>query len=236
MRGPATISTPTRCSRLTPRPGRSRDITSTTTTARGIGTRRTRRSFWTSNATVAPSRRWCTPHATATSGSSSAVPPASGFVDAVPYVHQNVFTAIDPRTGRPSYDPNRIPGTGRRAVFCPSHHGAKNWPPAAFNPITRLLYIPANENLWRFRTNSGVIGVPTSFAVDGRQYIAVQSGWGARAQRLQDHIDQARRNPNRCPPRRGDLGVCAEAVGQPPAAALVRGGHRQCRMTNSDGS
>ena len=50
----------------------------------------------------------------------------------------------------------------------------------------------SGEELWRFRTNSGVIGIPTSFAVDGRQYIAVQAGWGARAQRLQDHIDQAR--------------------------------------------
>ena len=204
-----------------------------------------------------------------------------GFVDAVPYVHQNVFTAIDPRTGRPSYDPERIPGTGRSAVFCPSHQGAKNWHPAAFNPTTGLLYIPVNENLctsmtgyevehtpgkkyvgarlevrvrdgaghvgelqawdldagkrvwrrkfeshnmgsvlttagglvfmggtndrffrafdaesgeelWRIRTNSGVIGIPTSFAVDGRQYIAVQSGWGARAQQLQDHIDRFR--------------------------------------------
>ena len=192
MRGPATISTPTRCSRLTPRPGRSRDITSTTTTARGIGTRRTRRSSWTSNATVAPSRRWCTPARNGYLWFLERSAAGVGFVDAVPYVHQNVFTTIHPLTGRPSYDPERIPGTGRHAVFCPSHHGAKNWPPAAFNPITRLLYIPANENLWRFRTNSGVIGVPTSFAVDGRQYIAVQSGWGARAQRLQDHIDQAR--------------------------------------------
>ena len=204
-----------------------------------------------------------------------------GFVDAEPYVHQNVFTAIDPRTGRPSYDPERVPGTGKRAVFCPSHQGGKNWQPAAFNPITRLLYIPANENLctsmegskvkytpgrqfvgaklevlirdgaghigelqawnldtgeqawsrefeshnmgpvlttagglvftggtndryfrafdaesgeelWRMRTNSGVIGIPTAFAVAGRQYIAVQSGWGARAQQVQDRIDQFR--------------------------------------------
>ena len=204
-----------------------------------------------------------------------------GFVDARPFVHQDVFTAIDPRTGRPSYDPKRVPGTGRRAVFCPSHHGAKNWPPAAFNPITRLLYVPANENLctamegrevehvkgrpyrgarlemrlrdaarhigelqawnpdtgervwsaefeslvlgsvlttagglvfmggtgdrhfrafnaatgeeiWSMRTNSGVVGVPSAFGVAGRQYIAVQSGWGARAQQVQKHIDRLR--------------------------------------------
>ena len=48
------------------------------------------------------------------------------------------------------------------------------------------------EELWRIRTNFGVIGVPMSFAVDGRQYITVQSGWGARAQRLQHHIDRFR--------------------------------------------
>src|SRR5206468_3972276 len=32
--------------------------------------------------------------------------------------------------------------------------------------------------LWEFTTNSGVTGVPSSFAVDGKQYVAVQSGWG----------------------------------------------------------
>ena len=50
----------------------------------------------------------------------------------------------------------------------------------------------SGEELWRIRTNSGVVGVPTSYAVDGRQYIAVQSGWGARAQKVQKHIDRAR--------------------------------------------
>ena len=50
----------------------------------------------------------------------------------------------------------------------------------------------SGEELWRMRTNSGVIGIPTAFAVDGRQYIAVQSGWGARAQQVQDRIDQFR--------------------------------------------
>ena len=204
-----------------------------------------------------------------------------GFVDAHRYVYQNVFTAIDRQTGRPSYDPEHTPGTGRPAVFCPSLSGGKNWPPAAFNPNTRLLYIPANENLctsmegreveytpgrafmgarselrlrdgadhigelqawnldtgeqvwsrefasqnwgpvlttggglvfmggtndrffrafdastgdqlWEIRTNSGVIGVPSSYAVDGRQYIAVQSGWGVDAQRMQTGLDRFR--------------------------------------------
>ena len=54
--------------------------------------------------------------------------------------------SIDPVTGRPEYDPkrrHRVPAP--RAVFCPSWSGGKNWPPAAYNPDTKLLYIPANE-------------------------------------------------------------------------------------------
>ena len=204
-----------------------------------------------------------------------------GFVDGDPYVHQNAFTSLDPQTGRPAYDPEHTPGTGKRALFCPSLSGGKNWPAAAYNPKTRLLYIPANENLctfmegreveyapgrsftgarselvitdgadhigelqawnldtgeqvwsqefesqnwgpvlttggglvflggtndryfrafdaatgelrWQTRTNSGVIGVPTSYAVDGTQYIAVQSGWGVDAQRMQGGLDRFR--------------------------------------------
>src|SRR5215217_3708643 len=42
--------------------------------------------------------------------------------------------------------------------------------------------------LWQVRTNSGVTGVPTSFEVGGVQYIAVQSGWGVDAQRIQDKL------------------------------------------------
>jgi alcohol dehydrogenase (cytochrome c) len=40
-----------------------------------------------------------------------------------------------------------------------------------------------------FRTNSGVTGVPSTYAVDGVQYIAVQSGWGVDAQRMQGRLD-----------------------------------------------
>jgi alcohol dehydrogenase (cytochrome c) len=43
----------------------------------------------------------------------------------------------------------------------PGLWGGKDWPPAAFNPKTGLVYIPANENLcstlvgWRSRTRPG---------------------------------------------------------------------------------
>ena len=203
------------------------------------------------------------------------------FVDAQPYVRQTVFTSIDPQTGRPTYDMDRKPGTGKEADFCPSLWGGKDWPPAAFSPDTGLLYIPANDNLcgimigeevvyrpgsayvgadsdmtvwpgadhigelqawdmntgrqvwsheleshnwgpvlatggglvfmggtsdrefrafdartgeqlWQQRTNSGVIGVPTSYAVDGVQYIAVQSGWGVDAQKMMNRLNRQR--------------------------------------------
>jgi alcohol dehydrogenase (cytochrome c) len=204
-----------------------------------------------------------------------------GFVDAKPFVKQEVFTKIDPQTGRPSYNEEQKPNSTRPVTFCPGLWGGKDWPPAAYNPKTGLVYIPANENLcstlvgltqpyepgklylgidrpkttmsmkqgathigelqawnmntgqkvwthtfksmnwgpvlttggglvfsggtndrnfrafdaetgkvlWEFKTNSGVTGVPSSFAVDGVQYIAVQSGWGVDAQRMQARLD-----------------------------------------------
>ena len=43
--------------------------------------------------------------------------------------------------------------------------------------------------LWEYPASSGVIGVPSSFEVDGEQYIAVQAGWGVDAQRMQGAFD-----------------------------------------------
>jgi alcohol dehydrogenase (cytochrome c) len=209
-------------------------------------------------------------------------PSAIRFAATWPFVHQNVFAAIDPVTGRPTYEPTRKPAIGVEASFCPSLWGGKNWPPAAFNPETRLLYVPANDNLcmtmmgqeakyvagerymgvptrrnrglfvregashigalqawsletgtkvwekafespfwgpvlttrgglvfaggtsdrqfrafdartgdllWQQRTNSGITGIPTSYAVGGVQYVAVQSGWGVDAQKMQSDLD-----------------------------------------------
>ena len=70
-----------------------------------------------------------------------------GFVDAKPFVIQEVFTSIDPKTGRPAYNLEQKPARGKSVTFCPGLWGGKDWPPAAFNPKTGLVYIPANENL-----------------------------------------------------------------------------------------
>jgi len=200
---------------------------------------------------------------------------AINFVEGTPFVKQNVYKSLDPKTGRPEVDPDRKPGTGKTADFCPSLWGGKNWPPIAYSPQTRMIYIPANENLcmtstgekveytpggrylgartqlsvapgadhigevqawnvdtgkrvwthtyansqnwgpmlatagglvfsggtndrrfhafdavsgkllWEFPTSSGITGQPVSFLVNGKQYIAVQSGWGVDARSMQ---------------------------------------------------
>jgi len=193
------------------------------------------------------------------------------YLNSQPYVAQNVFKSIDPKTGRPEVDLAHKPGTGKAAQFCPGLWGGKDWPYEAYNPKTGLVYIPANENhcnnlegkieeripgqwwtgvaipdfhftvdtkagffgqilaydvntgkrawrnlysgsmmwgsllttagglvfgggtndrmfraydaktgeqLWQFRTNSGIIAPPSTFEVNGVQYVAVQSGYG----------------------------------------------------------
>ncbi len=201
------------------------------------------------------------------------------FIDAEPFVYQNVFTSIDAETGRPTYDMDHKPGVGKNAAYCPSLSGGKNWVPAAYSPQTGLLYIPANDNycsswegvdveyrpgqgftgtanmsasvvegadhigeiqawnmntgeevwtrefelanwgpilatggnlifsggtadryfrahnastgdlLWEQRLNSGITGVPSTFEVEGKQYVAVQSGWGIDAAGMQRRLD-----------------------------------------------
>ena len=44
--------------------------------------------------------------------------------------------------------------------------------------------------LWEFPTNSGIVGQPSSFSVDGKRYIAVQSGWGVDAQKMQTALNR----------------------------------------------
>jgi alcohol dehydrogenase (cytochrome c) len=209
------------------------------------------------------------------------------FVEGMPYVKQNVFRSLDPKTGRPDIDEARKPDIGKLADFCPSWHGAKNWQPGAYNPKTRMIYAPTQENicavmigrtiqtstgltraattnrmyiapgadhlsevqawnvdtgkkvwshhfatspnwgpmmtsggglvfsggtndrmfrafdavtgkvLWEFPTNSGIYAPASSFMIDGKQYIAILSGWGQDARLMQTRIDAV--SPGRFP-------------------------------------
>jgi alcohol dehydrogenase (cytochrome c) len=110
-----------------------------------------------------------------------------GFVAAWPFVAQNVFTTLDPVTGRPEYDMARKPGVGKPARFCPSLWGGKDWPPAAYSPDTGLVYIPANENLCHtlegeeveYRRGQGFTGIAESefHIVEGADHIGELQAW-----------------------------------------------------------
>jgi alcohol dehydrogenase (cytochrome c) len=54
----------------------------------------------------------------------------------------------------------------------------------------RALDARTGDVLWQQRTNSGIIGVPSTYSVDGVQYVAVQSGWGVDAASMTNRIDQ----------------------------------------------
>src|SRR5438128_288611 len=92
------------------------------------------------------------------------------FVDARPFVVQEVFTGIDPVSGRPSYDSERKPRTGAAITFCPGLWGGKDWTPAGYNPKTHYLYIPANENLC-----STLVGQPKPDPYEpGKLYLGIE--------------------------------------------------------------
>jgi alcohol dehydrogenase (cytochrome c) len=96
------------------------------------------------------------------------------FVEGKPYVYQNVFRSLDPVTGRPDVDPDHKPGSGKRAEFCPGSHGGKNWPPIAYSPQTRMIYIPANENVC-----GAITGQEEVTYTAGKGYAGVVFGGGA---------------------------------------------------------
>ena len=44
--------------------------------------------------------------------------------------------------------------------------------------------------LWEFPTNSGILAPPTTFRVDGKQYVAVESGWGGDSRGMQATLNR----------------------------------------------
>jgi alcohol dehydrogenase (cytochrome c) len=80
------------------------------------------------------------------------------FQWATQFVKKVTWTkGLDPKTGRPnSYDPNvdvqkYEPGTAptredKTGRTCPGNMGGKNWPPMAYNPDRKVVYIPVIES------------------------------------------------------------------------------------------
>jgi alcohol dehydrogenase (cytochrome c) len=52
----------------------------------------------------------------------------------------------------------------------------------------RAYHARTGEELWHFKTNSGILAPPSSYAVNGVQYVAVASGYGVDAQFTQGLI------------------------------------------------
>jgi alcohol dehydrogenase (cytochrome c) len=74
-----------------------------------------------------------------------AVEAATGrFLFSIDLGLQNLVTAIDPETGEKSIDESRIPGL-RVTLVCPHGAGVKNYPPAAYNNATKVVFAPLTE-------------------------------------------------------------------------------------------
>jgi NAD(P)-dependent dehydrogenase (short-subunit alcohol dehydrogenase family) len=56
--------------------------------------------------------------------------------------------------------------------------------------LFRAFNARSGEQLWSFPLPSGAIGIPTSFAVDGEQYVAVTTGWDLDARGVQNGLDK----------------------------------------------
>jgi alcohol dehydrogenase (cytochrome c) len=106
------------------------------------------------------------------------------FIEGKPFVKQNVFVRLDPETGRAEVNPEHKPGTGKTATYCPSLWGGKNWPPIAFSPATRMIYVPANENLCQT-----LEGLDTVEYTPGKGYTGAKIG-GMSVVKGADHIGE----------------------------------------------
>jgi alcohol dehydrogenase (cytochrome c) len=94
------------------------------------------------------------------------------FVEGKPYVFNNVIRGLDSVTGRPDIDPAHKPGTGAPAEFCPGVHGGKTWPPISYSPKTRMIYVPANNNICG---HNG--GAPNVTYTAGKGFVGIQGGF-----------------------------------------------------------
>jgi len=100
--------------------------------------------------------------------------------------HFGELQAWDPATGKKAWSHNfpksqlfgSVTATAGDLIFV----GGTN------DRMFRAFHAKTGELLWEQKTNSGIMAMPIAYEVDGTQYIAVQSGWGVDAQRIQDGL------------------------------------------------
>jgi len=98
------------------------------------------------------------------------------FIDYLPTVFQNVFTHIDPVTGRGTYRPDiesSKPDDTRPS--CPSPAGGKNWPASSYDAEDDLIILPLDQICVSSGSMAGNYEAPAS---DG--YIARMSAYRAK--------------------------------------------------------
>jgi alcohol dehydrogenase (cytochrome c) len=67
------------------------------------------------------------------------------YVKTVDMGIQNFVTAIDPKTGDKTINPELLPNRDHAIHVCPNSAGGRNWTPTAFNPSTKLLFVSARD-------------------------------------------------------------------------------------------
>jgi quinohemoprotein ethanol dehydrogenase len=68
------------------------------------------------------------------------------FLSGKPYGAINWATGLDPKTGRPAENPqSRFGETGKPWQGLPGPGGGHSWMPMSYNPLSGLVYIPAND-------------------------------------------------------------------------------------------
>jgi alcohol dehydrogenase (cytochrome c) len=68
------------------------------------------------------------------------------FLWARPTVMQNVISTIDGATGKVTVNPEAIfTAKDEVKLICPSSNGGKNWPAGAFNPETKVMFMPLQQ-------------------------------------------------------------------------------------------
>jgi alcohol dehydrogenase (cytochrome c) len=68
------------------------------------------------------------------------------FLSYVPTVFQNVFTSIDPKTGRGTYRADILhPEAGGSRPSCPAQSGGHNWPASSYVPEDDLIILPLDQ-------------------------------------------------------------------------------------------
>lgn len=74
------------------------------------------------------------------------------LLSAQPFAKINWATHVDMKTGRPvESEESKALRAGKTIELWPAIRGAKNWPPAAFNPNTGLLYANTNHGFSTYR-------------------------------------------------------------------------------------